>query len=192
MSYLKRLYLLTFIAALANTAYANEDDNVYTWRATNGTVVFSQTAPIFDQEYQRIGVYHKNQIEQKIPVEQQLTYLKHNDLYLDNENLQAITIQATNQSETVKVKIISPANGESRFVHNEKLTIILEPTLTAEDHPIFIINGIPNPAHFENGIWKVNRPNPGPVTIAVRGRTKDHKIINSDDSEFYRRQVLGR
>ncbi|MDE5002974.1 DUF4124 domain-containing protein, partial [Francisella tularensis subsp. holarctica] len=25
-----------------------------------------------------------------------------------------------------------------------------------------------------------------------RGRTKDHKIINSDDSEFYRRQVLGR
>ncbi|MDE4974312.1 DUF4124 domain-containing protein, partial [Francisella tularensis subsp. holarctica] len=42
------------------------------------------------------------------------------------------------------------------------------------------------------GIWKVNRPNPGPLTIAVRGRTKDHKIINSDDSEFYRRQVLGR
>ncbi len=41
MSYLKRLYLLIFIAALANTAYANEDDNIYTWRATNGTVVFS-------------------------------------------------------------------------------------------------------------------------------------------------------
>ncbi|MDE5000893.1 DUF4124 domain-containing protein, partial [Francisella tularensis subsp. holarctica] len=37
MSYLKRLYLLIFIASLANTAYANEDDNIYTWRATNGT-----------------------------------------------------------------------------------------------------------------------------------------------------------
>ncbi|MDE4988288.1 DUF4124 domain-containing protein, partial [Francisella tularensis subsp. holarctica] len=62
MSYLKSLYLLIFIAALANTAYANEDDNLYTWSATNGTVVFSQTSPIFDQEYQRIGVYHNNQI----------------------------------------------------------------------------------------------------------------------------------
>ncbi|AEE26882.1 DUF4124 domain-containing protein [Francisella hispaniensis] len=192
MNYSRCLYLLIFIVVAANIAYANEDDNVYTWRATNGTVVFSQTAPIFDQEYQRIGVYHKNQIEQKIPVEQQLASLKHNNLYLDKENAQTTTTEATNQLEVVKVKIISPANGESRFVHNEKLTIILEPNLTAEDHPIFIINGIPYPAHFENGVWKVNRPNPGQVTIAVRGRTKDNKIINSDDSEFYRRQVLGR
>ncbi|APD50995.1 DUF4124 domain-containing protein [Francisella hispaniensis] len=192
MNYPRCLYLLIFIVVAANIAYANEDDNVYTWRATNGTVVFSQTAPIFDQEYQRIGVYHKNQIEQKIPVEQQLASLKHNNLYLDKESTQTTTTEATNQLEVVKVKIISPANGESRFVHNEKLTIILEPNLTAEDHPIFIINGIPYPAHFENGVWKVNRPNPGQVTIAVRGRTKDNKIINSDDSEFYRRQVLGR
>lgn len=192
MNYPRCLYLLIFIVVTANIAYANEDDNVYTWRAANGTVVFSQTAPIFDQEYQRIGVYHKNQIEQKIPVEQQLASLKHNNLYLDKESTQATTTEATNQLEIVKVKIISPANGESRFVHNEKLTIILEPNLTAEDHPIFIINGIPYPAHFENGVWKVNRPNPGQVTIAVRGRTKDNKIINSDDSEFYRRQVLGR
>ncbi|MBK2357219.1 DUF4124 domain-containing protein [Francisella hispaniensis] len=192
MNYPRCLYLLIFIVVTANIAYANEDDNVYTWRAANGTVVFSQTAPIFDQEYQRIGVYHKNQIEQKIPVEQQLASLKHNNLYLDKESTQATTTEATNQLEIVKVKIISPANGESRFVHNEKLTILLEPNLTAEDHPIFIINGIPYPAHFENGVWKVNRPNPGQVTIAVRGRTKDNKIINSDDSEFYRRQVLGR
>ncbi|MDE4970055.1 DUF4124 domain-containing protein, partial [Francisella tularensis subsp. holarctica] len=77
------------------------DDYIYNWSATNGTVVFSKTAPIFDQEYKRIGVYHKNQIEQKIPVEQQLTYLQHNALYLDNENPQATTTQATNQLETV-------------------------------------------------------------------------------------------
>ncbi|MDE4940512.1 DUF4124 domain-containing protein, partial [Francisella tularensis subsp. holarctica] len=83
-------------------------------------------------EYKIIGVYNKNQIVQIIPVEQQLTYLKHNDIYLDNENPQATTTQSTNQLETVKVKIISPANCESRFVHNEKLSIILEPTLTAE------------------------------------------------------------
>ena len=98
----------------------------------------------------------KNQIEQRNLVEQQLPSLKHNNLYLDNENPQATTTQATNQPEVLKVKIISSANRESRFVHNEKLAIILEPTLTADDHPIFIINGILYPAHFENGVWKVN------------------------------------
>lgn len=77
-------------------------------------------------------------------------------------------------------------------MHNEKLAIILEPTLTADDHPIFIINGIPYHAHFKNGGWKVNRPNPGLVIIAVRGRQKIIKLYNSDNSEFYRRQVLGR
>lgn len=62
-------------------------------------------------------------------------------------------------------------------MHNEKLAIILEPTLTADDHPIFIINGIPYHAHFKNGGWKVNRPNPGLVTIAVRGRQKIIKLL---------------
>ncbi|MDE4996864.1 DUF4124 domain-containing protein, partial [Francisella tularensis subsp. holarctica] len=79
---------------------------------------------------------------------QKITYIKHNDIYLDNEYPQATTTQATFQLETVKVNIISPANGESRFVHNEKRTIILEPTLTAEEHPKVIIHGILNPAHF--------------------------------------------
>lgn len=127
---------------------------------------------LFDQKYQKIGVYHKNHIEQRNPIKQQLAFLKHNNLYLDNENP-----QATNQPEVLKVKIISPTNRESRFVHNEKLAIILEPILTADDHPIFIINGIPYPAHFENGVWKVNRPNPGPVTIAVRGKQKIIKLL---------------
>ncbi|MBD2809146.1 hypothetical protein IDZ49_10380 [Francisella tularensis] len=57
-------------------------------------------------------------------------------------------------------------------MHNDKLTINLEPTIAAEDHPIFIINGIITTAHFDNGIWIVNRPNPNPVTIAVIDRTK--------------------
>ncbi|MDE4945239.1 DUF4124 domain-containing protein, partial [Francisella tularensis subsp. holarctica] len=41
-----------------------------------------------------------------------------------------------------------------------------------------------NPAHFENGIRKLNLPNPGPLTINDTVRTKYHKIINSDDSEY--------
>ncbi|AJI52929.1 DUF4124 domain-containing protein [Francisella philomiragia] len=193
MIYLKYMYKILLLSIITNVLYANQDDNVYTWRDSKGNVVFSQTAPIFDQEYEKVGVVHKNQIQQKSPVEQQLASLKQNNLYLGAHNTQQDTQQQNGRnSEVIKVKIISPANGENRFVHNEKLPIILEPALTAEDHPIFIINGIPYPAHFQNGVWKINRPNPGPVTISVRGSTKDHKIITSSDSEFYRRQVLGR
>ncbi len=49
MNYLKYLYLLIFIGMLTNIAYAYADDNIYTWRAANGKVVFLQTVPIFDQ-----------------------------------------------------------------------------------------------------------------------------------------------
>lgn len=152
--------------------------------------MFSQSAPVFDQEYERVGIHHKNQIEQKSPVEQQLKSIKQNNLYIKDQKPQET--KKTQSNETLNVRIISPANGENRFVHNEKLAIVLDPTLTAEDHPIFLVNGIPYPAHFENGIWKINRPNPGPVSIAVRGSTKDHKIITSDETKFHRRQVLGR
>ncbi|WP_150465327.1 DUF4124 domain-containing protein [Francisella sp. SYW-2] len=192
MIYLKYLYPLILLALTNSILYASEDDFVYTWKAPNGTVVFSQATPVFDQEYEKVGVTHKNQIHQKSPVEQQLASLKQNNLYLNSDDTQTDSQAQTNKSGTVKVKVISPANGENRFVHNEKLPIVLEPTLTAEDHPIFVVNGIPYPAHFENGVWKINRPNPGPVTISVRGSTKDHKIITSNDSEFFRRQVLGR
>ncbi|QWU99008.1 DUF4124 domain-containing protein [Francisella salimarina] len=192
MIYLKYLYPLILLALTNSILYASEDDFVYTWKAPNGTVVFSQATPVFDQEYEKVGVTHKNQIHQKSPVEQQLASLKQNNLYLNSDHTQTDSQAQTNKSGTVKVKVISPANGENRFVHNEKLPIVLEPTLTAEDHPIFVVNGIPYPAHFENGVWKINRPNPGPVTISVRGSTKDHKIITSNDSEFFRRQVLGR
>lgn len=49
MNYLKYLYLLIFIGVLTNIAHAYADDNIYTWRAANGTLVFLQTVPIFYQ-----------------------------------------------------------------------------------------------------------------------------------------------
>jgi len=168
------------------------DDNVYTWRSPNGTMVFSQSAPVFDEEYERIGVHHNNQVEQKSPVQEQLSSLKQNKNYIPDQPKANNKKQQQGQNKVQKVRIISPAPGENRFVHNEKLSIILEPTLTAEDHPIFIMNGIPHPAHYENGVWKINRPNPGPVSISVRGRTHDHKAITSNESDFNRRQVFGR
>lgn len=192
MKYFKHLLPISIIILLISSGLA-ADDNIYTWRSANGTINFSQTAPMFDEEYERVGVHHKNQIHQKSPVEQQLSSMKQNNTYIPE---QAQTESQKNTQQTgngiQKVRIISPASGQNMFVHNEKLSIILEPTLTAEDHPIFIMNGIPHPAHFENGVWKINRPNPGQAVISVRGRTHDHKTITSSESEFTRRQVLGR
>jgi len=192
MKHLKDIIFIFAMSSLISSSFA-ADDNIYTWRSANGTINFLQSAPIFDEEYERVGVHHNNQIHQKSPVEQQLSSMKQNNTYILEQSQtedQTSSQQAGNGIQ--KVRIISPAPGQNMFVHNEKLSIILEPTLTAEDHPIFIMNGIPHPAHFENGVWKINRPNPGQAVISVRGRTHDHKTITSSESEFTRRQVLGR
>ncbi|MED7788204.1 DUF4124 domain-containing protein [Francisella sp. 19X1-34] len=190
MKYYQFFLTLTLTSLVANFCYAN--DTIYTWKAKDGSTVFSQSAPIFEQEYEEVGVHFKNKIHPKSPAEKQLASLKQNNMYIKEQT----TTSSNNDKKSnsvLNVKIISPANGENRFVHNEKLSIILEPTLTAEDHPIFILNGIPYPAHFENGVWKVNRPNPGPVSIAVKGSTKDHRTISSSQEiNFNRKQVFGR
>ena len=55
MIYLKYIYKILLLSIVTNVLYANQDDNVYTWRDSRGNVVFSQTAPMFDQEYEKIG-----------------------------------------------------------------------------------------------------------------------------------------
>ena len=74
-----------------------------------------------------------------------------------------------------------------------KLQITLEPRLTADDHPVFLVNDIATRGHYESGTWFIYRPNPGPIDISVRGNTHDHKIINSPgDTQIFIRSVLGR
>lgn len=192
MNYIKNTIILSLLTIFIPVCYADSSDNIYTWRSGNGTVTFSQSAPMFDQEYEKVGVHLKNEVHQKSPVEEQLNSIKQNNLHKDEKTQQDQNTQQQNEDEIVRVKIISPARGENRFIHNEKLSIILEPTLTANDYPIFIMNGIPHPALFQTGAWKINRPNPGPASIIVRGRTHDHKTITSNESEFYRRSVMGR
>ncbi|API87408.1 DUF4124 domain-containing protein [Francisella uliginis] len=191
MNYLKNISTLIIVNLLIiSISYA--DESIYTWKAKDGSTVFSQTAPIFEEEYEEVGVHFKNEVDAKSPAEKQLASLKQNNMYIQ-EQTNTISANDNKPNGVLNVKIISPANGENRFIHNEKLSIVLEPTLTGEDHPIFVLNGIPTPAHFENGVWKVNRPNPGPVSIAVRGSTKDHKTINStQETNFNRKQVFGR
>ncbi|QIW10758.1 DUF4124 domain-containing protein [Francisella sp. LA112445] len=190
MKYYKTFLTLILANLIANICYAN--DSIYIWKAKDGSTVFSQSEPVFEQEYEEVGVHFKNQIHSKSPAEKQLASLKQNNMYIQEET-NTISNNDKKSNGVLNVKIISPANGENRFVHSEKLPIVLEPALTAEDHPIFILNGIPYPAHFENGVWKVNRPNPGPVSISVRGSTKDHQTItSSQDTNFNIKQVFGR
>ncbi|APC97387.1 DUF4124 domain-containing protein [Francisella frigiditurris] len=165
-------------------------NNIYTWRSGNGNVVFSQTAPIFEEEYERVGVNPTNRLGAQSLAEEQLSTIRNNSP--TNEQM---TNQNSNKSQNniLRVKILSPTKGSNIFVHNEKLAIVLDPSLGPDDHPIFIVNGIPTPAHFQNKTWMINRPNPGPVTISVRGSTADNKMITtSSDTDFGIRRVLGR
>ncbi|XSZ47662.1 hypothetical protein ACP8HZ_04645 [Francisella noatunensis] len=100
------VYIQILLLRIVANVLSNQDDNVYTVeRLARGNVVFSQTAPMFDQEYEKIGVIHKNQIQQKSPVEQQLASLKQNNLYLSTHNTQQDNQQQNGKnSEVIKVK----------------------------------------------------------------------------------------
>ena len=140
MNYLKNISTLIIVNLLIiSISYA--DESIYTWKAKDGSTVFSQTAPIFEEEYEEVGVHFKNEVDAKSPAEKQLASLKQNNMYIQ-EQTNTISANDNKPNGVLNVKIISPANGENRFIHNEKLSIVLEPTLTGEDHPIFVLNGI--------------------------------------------------
>lgn len=74
MNFLKIILPIISTALLViNFGYAN---NIYTWKAKDGSTVFSQTAPIFEQEYEEVGVHFKNEVNTKSPAEKQLKSLK--------------------------------------------------------------------------------------------------------------------
>lgn len=168
-------------------------DNVYTWQDSRGNTVFSQAEPMFENEFEKVGVDITQDDHEESPILAQLNSMKTNNLYVEQQEANDQPERNSQNRETVSVRVISPAQGERMFAHGLKLPIVLEPTLTADDHPVFIINDIAVRGQYENGVWMVYRPNPGGVSISVRGTTHDHKIINSsNESQIYIRSVKGR
>ncbi|AXA33535.1 DUF4124 domain-containing protein [Francisella adeliensis] len=190
-SFKKQITIFSLSLFVTNSLYAL--DSVYSWQDSRGNTVFSQTEPLFDNEFEEIGVHVSQDDHEPSPILEQLNSIKANNLYIKSEETQDQPQKSSQSRETINVRVISPAQGDKVFAHGAKLPIILEPTLTAEDHPVFLINDISTRGHYENGVWMVYRPNPGGVSISVRGTTHDHKIINSSsDSQIYIRNVMGR
>ena len=193
---MKKYKILTIISSLAITFVSTgfAQDSIYTWRAPDGSVVFSQTAPIFEEEYEEVGVRRTSgSHSESSPILDQLRAMKENNLYIAHEENEPVNAKNPRERETLNVRIISPSSGERMFAHGLKLAITLEPRLTADDHPVFLVNDIPIRGHYENGTWFIYRPNPGAVDITVRGSTHDHKIINStNETHITIRSVLGR
>jgi hypothetical protein len=192
MKYLKILTIIpSSLIILTSVGYAQ--DNIYTWRSANGNVVFSQIAPIFEKEFKEVGVRRTSQIHsESSPILSQLDTIKKNDLYIKQEESKPKD-NKTHQRKTLNVRIISPTNNDRIFAHGLKLAITLEPRLTADDSPVFLVNDIPTRGHYQNGLWMIYRPNPGPVDITVRGSTHDHKIINSTgNTQITLKSVFGR
>jgi hypothetical protein len=177
--YKKLTFLFSTLIILTATGYAQ--GNIYTWQDARGNTVFSQTTPIFEEEFEEVGVRRTSRSHsESSPILAQLNAIKENNLYIDHEEVKPQdTSKDHHKRETINIRIIYPASGERMFAHDHKLAVTLEPRLMPYDNPIFIVNSIPVPGLYENGIWMIYRPNPGPVDISVRGTTRDHKIINS-------------
>ncbi|BCD89941.1 hypothetical protein fh0823_00800 [Francisella halioticida] len=115
MNYLKAIPALILVNLLIiSTSYA--DGTIYTWKAKDGSTVFLQTAPIFEQEYEEVGVHFKNEVHEKYPAEKQLASLKQSNLYIQEQIDTASTNHNKSTNGALNVKIISPANGENRFI----------------------------------------------------------------------------
>jgi hypothetical protein len=190
--YKKLTFLFGTLIILTATGYSQ--GNIYTWQNARGNTVFSQTTPIFEEQFEEVGVRRTSgSHSESSPILDRLKAMKENNLYVDQEENEPVNANKPRERETLNVLIISPSNGERMFAHGLKLAITLEPRLTADDHPVFLVNDIPIRGHYENGIWFIYRPNPGPVDISVRGTTRDHKIINSTkDTQIFIRSILGR
>ena len=193
---MKNYKILAIISSLAITLVSTgfAEDNIYTWRDGQGRVVFSQTAPMFEEEFEQVGVRSTSRSHsESSPILDQLRAVKENNLYIAQEENEPVNAKKPRERETLDVRIVSPSNGERMFAHGLTLTLTLEPRLQAYDHPVFLVNDIPTRGHYENGTWSIYRPNPGPIDLSVRGSTHDHKIINStSDTQITLRNVIGR
>ena len=169
MKYLKILTIIpSSLIILTSAGYAQ--DNIYTWRSANGSVVFSQTAPIFKEEFKEVGVRRTSQIHsESSPILSQLNAIKKNDVYIKQEESKPVN-NKTRHRETLNVRIMSPTNNDRIFAHGLNLAITLEPRLAADNNPVFLVNDVPTRGHYENGTWMIYRPNPGPIAIIVRGQ----------------------
>ncbi|AJC49444.1 DUF4124 domain-containing protein [Allofrancisella guangzhouensis] len=178
------------IITLTNTL-AQAETEVYSWRAENGNVVFSETKPSEDIDYKIINVGQPTVVDTKSPEDSkgdEVVKIEQNDIQkLNNSQLAEENKQVLKENQNdLDIQVTSPADEANIFTKETYIPIKTNPALTANDKPTFIVNGNSVSASFENGYWQIARPTPGKNEIIISGQTADGRNINQvTDSVFY-------
>ena len=191
MKKLNKIFLILIIVTSYSIAQA-DDPTIYSWRAENGNVVFSETKPSGDIDYKVVSVNKPTVIDTKTPQNsadgkhvkiEQSDIEKLENSKLANENKQVLDEA---QGSTYEVTITSPSEDENKFTKEQEIPITTSPSLSADDKPVFMVNGSSVPSKFEDGGWKIPRPNPGENKISVAGTTANGKEIQSSNTATLR------
>ena len=173
------------IASVFSNAFA-DDPTIYSWRAKNGNMVFSETKPINDIDYRVVSVGKPTIIDTKSPqriAAAKDVKIRQSDIKkLTNSKLAEKNKQVLDESNSIlEVTIVSPVsgNGDNKFSKEGKIPIITSPSLSADDSPVFHVGDTTSPAEYANGNWVIPRPTPGEKDITISGTTADGKLIKS-------------
>ena len=168
------------------------DTKVYSWRAENGNVVFSEEKPSNDVDYKIIEVGQPTVIDTKTqqnttddkPVkinQSDVAKLATSELAEKNKE-----VLEESQNADLNVEITSPANDANIFTKEDKIAISTNPQIASNDSPTFIINGSAIPATYEDKQWKIVRPTPGENKLSISGRTaQGNEIKSTNQVTFY-------
>ncbi|QIV94047.1 DUF4124 domain-containing protein [Allofrancisella frigidaquae] len=183
--------LMSFIIIALTNILAQAETEVYSWRAENGNLVFSETKPPEDVEYKIINVGSPTVVDTKSPEEpesSEVVKIKQGDIQkLDDSQLAKKNKQALKENQSdLDIQVTSPGNDANIFTKEEYIPIKTTPALTANDKPLFTINGNVIAASFEDETWQIPRPDPGKNELIISGHTADGRNINQASiSVFY-------
>ena len=191
MKNINKVILMLIIASSFSIAQA-DNPTIYSWRAENGNMVFSETKPASDIDHKVLSVDKPTIVDTKSPQQstdnkgvkiEQSDIEKLANSKLAEENKQVLEEA---QGSTYEVTIISPSESENKFSKEEEIPVITSPALSGDDKPIFMVNGSSVPGKYEGGKWLIPRPAPGENIISIAGVTEDGKDIHSSNTATLR------
>lgn len=177
--------------SLYSISQANEK-NIYSWRADNGNMVFSENKPVGNTDYKTIAVRKPTVVKTQVPESNDAdkkVKIDHSDIKkladskLAEENEQVLKEA---QGSVCKVKITSPSESDNKFSKEQKIPIITKPAISSNDKPIFMVNDKSVAAKYEDGQWLIPRPSPGENKISIAGTTADGKKLQSSNTATLR------
>ena len=191
MKNINKVILMLVIASSFSIAQA-DNPTIYSWRAENDNMVFSETKPDSDVDFKVVSVGKPTIVDTKAPQKsadgknvkiEQSDIEKLANSRLAEENKQVLEEA---QGSTYEVTIISPSESENKFSKEEEIPVITSPALSGDDKPIFMVNGSSVPGHYNAGKWLIPRPLQGENKISIAGVTKDGKEIHSSNTAILR------